>query len=84
MRDEALREGFLGLAPVREVLEETGVQAEVLSLISVRTRYEPEGGAVFVIFRMRPLGGELRPDGTEIDAVRYLSLIHISEPTRPD
>lgn len=64
---------LLDEAAVREVLEETGVQAEVLSLIAVRTRYEPEGGAVFVIFRMRPVGGELRPDGAEIDAVRYFS-----------
>lgn len=69
----AQHDELLDEAAVREVLEETGVQAEVLSLISVRTRYEPEGGAVFVIFRMRPLGGELRPDGTEIDAVRYFS-----------
>lgn len=69
----AQHDELLDEAATREVFEETGVQAEVLSLIAVRTRYEPEGGAVFVIFRMRPLGGELRPDGTEIDAVRYFS-----------
>jgi ADP-ribose pyrophosphatase YjhB (NUDIX family) len=59
-------------AAVREVWEETGVEARVESLIGVRTRYVPEGGAVFVIFRLRPVNGdlveaELRPDGQEVD-----------------
>lgn len=70
---------LLDAAAAREVLEETGVEAEVLSLIAVRTRYEPEGGAVFVIFRMKAIGGELCPDGTEIDAVRYFSAAELRE-----
>ncbi len=73
----AQHDELLDEAAAREVLEETGVQAEVLALIAVRSRYEPEGGAVFVIFRMRPLGGEPRPDGVEIDAVRYFSAAEI-------
>ena len=60
-------------AAVREVCEETGIQAEVLSLIGARTRYVDEGGAVFVIFRMYPVAGELRPDGVEVDRAGYFS-----------
>lgn len=73
----AQHDELLDEAAVREVLEETGVKAEVLALIAVRSRYEPEGGAVFAIFRMRPIDGDPRPDGTEVDAVRYFSSAEI-------
>lgn len=69
----AQHDELLDEAALREVQEETGLPAEVLALIAVRSRYESEGGAVFVIFRMRPLEGELHPDGVEIDAVRYFT-----------
>ncbi|MGC9357900.1 MAG: NUDIX domain-containing protein, partial [Anaerolineae bacterium] len=65
-------------AAVREVYEETGVRAEVLSLVGVRTRYVPEGGAVFVFFRMRPLKGDPRPDGVEVDRAVYFSAEEIA------
>ncbi len=63
-------------AALREVFEETGVRAEIVSLIGLRTRYLPEGGAVFVFFRMHPLtqmGNEPRPDGVEVDKARYFT-----------
>ncbi|MDX9954149.1 MAG: NUDIX domain-containing protein [Anaerolineae bacterium] len=73
----AQHDELLDEAALREVWEETGVHAEVLALIAVRSRYEAEGGAVFVIFRMRPLDGDLHPDGTEVDDVRYFSVEEI-------
>jgi ADP-ribose pyrophosphatase YjhB (NUDIX family) len=69
----ARHDELLDEAAVREVCEETGVQAEVLSLIGARTCYVDEGGAVFVIFRMRPVVGDLRPDGVEVDRAAYFS-----------
>jgi ADP-ribose pyrophosphatase YjhB (NUDIX family) len=62
---------------VREVQEETGVTAEVVDVIALRTRYRPQGGAVFVLFRMRPLSGEPRPDGVEVDRAAYFSAAEI-------
>lgn len=58
---------------VREVWEETGIEAQVLDVIGLRTRYTERGGAVFVLFRMRPLSGEPRPDGVEVDRVAYFT-----------
>jgi ADP-ribose pyrophosphatase YjhB (NUDIX family) len=63
---------------VREVWEETGVEAEVIDVIGVRTRYTEQGGAVFVIFRMRPLSGEPLPDGMEVDRVAYLTAAQVA------
>jgi ADP-ribose pyrophosphatase YjhB (NUDIX family) len=60
-------------AALREVREETGIRAEVVSLIGVRTRYRAEGGAVFFIFRLRPVDGDPLPDGVEVDRVRYFT-----------
>ncbi|MEA3308925.1 MAG: NUDIX hydrolase [Chloroflexota bacterium] len=57
----------------REVWEETGVRAEVLALIGVRTCHVSEGGAVFFFFLMRPLTGEVVPDGEEVDAAHYFT-----------
>ena len=67
-QDERLDE-----AAVREVWEETGVRAEVLSLIGMRTCHVPEGGAIFCFFLMRPVAGEVAPDGVEVDAARYFT-----------
>ncbi|MEA3397034.1 MAG: NUDIX domain-containing protein [Chloroflexota bacterium] len=69
----ARQDELLDEAAVREVCEETGIQAEVLSLIGARTCYVDEGGAIFVIFRMRPVAGDLRPDGVEVDRAAYFS-----------
>jgi len=63
---------------VREVQEETGVEAEVVDVIGLRTRYTERGGAVFVLFRMRPLKGDLVPDGVEVDQVAYFTADEIA------
>ncbi len=66
-------EELLDEAAAREVFEETGVRAETVALLAVRTRYIDLGGAVYVVFKMRPLSGEPAPGGVEVDAARYLS-----------
>ncbi len=66
-------EELLDEAAAREVFEETGVRAETVALLAVRSRYGDLGGAVYVVFKMRPLSGEPTPDGVEVDAARYLS-----------
>jgi ADP-ribose pyrophosphatase YjhB (NUDIX family) len=58
---------------VREVREETGVVAEVVDVVGVRTRYTHQGGAVYVIFRMQPVWGNPVPDGVEVDRATYLT-----------
>jgi 8-oxo-dGTP diphosphatase len=63
---------------VREVQEETGVSAEVVDVIGLRTRYTERGGAVFVLFRMRPLSGEPLPDGVEVDRAAYFSAAELA------
>jgi ADP-ribose pyrophosphatase YjhB (NUDIX family) len=62
---------------VREVEEETGVETEVVDVIGLRTRYTERGGAVFVLFRLRPLSGEPVPDGVEVDRAAYFSAAEI-------
>jgi len=63
---------------VREVREETGVEAEVVDVIGLRTRYTEQGGAVFVLFRMRLRGGVPVPDGMEVDRAAYFSAAEIA------
>jgi 8-oxo-dGTP diphosphatase len=58
---------------VREVREETGLAAEVVDVIGLRTRYTEHGGAVFVLFRLRPLSGQPAPDGVEVDRTAWFS-----------
>jgi 8-oxo-dGTP diphosphatase len=57
----------------REVREETEVSARVVDVIGLRTRYTERGGAVFVLFRMRPLSGRPAPDGVEVDRTAWFS-----------
>jgi ADP-ribose pyrophosphatase YjhB (NUDIX family) len=63
----------LDQAVVREIVEETGVTAEVVDVIALRTRCTPQGGGVFVLFRLKPLAGESKPDGAEVDRAEYFS-----------
>jgi ADP-ribose pyrophosphatase YjhB (NUDIX family) len=63
----------LDQAAVREVREETGLDTEPLDIIGLLTRYTGRGGFFGVVFRLRPVFGELRPDGVEIDRVAYFS-----------
>ncbi len=70
----AEHEELLDETAVREVYEETGVQAVVESVVGMRTRHTEVGGAIYIIFRLRPvIAGEPVPDGEEIDGARYFS-----------
>ncbi|MBI3329857.1 MAG: NUDIX domain-containing protein [Nitrospinae bacterium] len=65
-------------AVVREVAEEAGVQAEVVGVLGLRSRYNPDNGnSMYVILLLRPISGEPTPDGHEVDQARYLTLDEI-------
>ena len=74
----ATHEETLDQTAVREVREETGIEAEVVDVIGLRTRHTEHGGAVFVLFRMRPLSGQPVPDGVEVDRVAYFCAEEVS------
>jgi len=58
---------------IREVREETGLETEVVDLIGLRTRIGEKGGALFPLFRLRLVAGELKPDGVEVDQAAFFS-----------
>ena len=73
--DETIEQGV-----VREVLEESGVVAEVEGVLGLRNRYDPElGNGVYIILLLRPVSGELRADGREVDRAEFFTLDQIRE-----
>jgi len=67
-------------AVVREIQEEAGVTAEVEAVLGLRSRYDPgSGNGIYVILLLRPVSGEPRPDGYEVDQAGYFSLDEIRE-----
>ncbi|WP_308422994.1 NUDIX hydrolase [Paenibacillus marchantiophytorum] len=58
---------------VREVLEESGVQAKVTRLVAVRDLPRSIHN-VYIAFEMAYVGGEPIPDGVEVDAAGFFSL----------
>ena len=65
-------------AVVREVQEEAGVTAEVDAVLGLRSRYDPESGnGIYVVLLLRPVSGEPRADGHEVDHAGYFSLDQI-------
>ena len=75
----------LDAAVIRELREETGIEARVLGVIGVRTRWDDKGGAVLVVFRCEVLSGEARADDYEISAAEFLDADQIAalEPVFP-
>jgi ADP-ribose pyrophosphatase YjhB (NUDIX family) len=66
------------VAVVREVAEEAGVQAEVVGVLGIRSRYNPDhGNSIYVVLLMRPISGEPTPDGQEVDRAGFFSLEEI-------
>jgi ADP-ribose pyrophosphatase YjhB (NUDIX family) len=66
------------VAVVREVAEEAGVQAEVVGVLGIRSRYNLDSGnSIYVVLLMRPLSGEPTPDGKEVDQAGYFTLEEI-------
>ena len=65
-------------AVVREVAEEAGVAAAVEGVLGLRSRYDPDrGNSLYVVMLLRPVGGEPRPDGREVDRAAYFTLPEI-------
>lgn len=71
------RDETLDTAVVREVREETGVEASVQGVLAVRTRWD-DSNSTYVVFLMRPEAGEASP-GDEVDRAEYLTLSQIDE-----
>lgn len=71
-------------AVVREVAEESGVTAEVVGVLGIRSRYDADNGnSTYVILALRPVAGvdgntnEPTPDQHEVDRAGYFSLEEI-------
>jgi 8-oxo-dGTP diphosphatase len=62
---------------VRELQEETGLDAEVVDLIAVLTQYDEQGAGLFAVFRMRAPSGEPVPDGVEVAQTGWFSLAEV-------
>jgi hypothetical protein len=50
----------------------------VVDLIGLVTRYTERGGAVFVVFRLRPVSGQPAPDGVEVSRTGWFSAEEIA------
>jgi len=61
-------------AVVREVREETSVEARVLGICAVRTRHDGPHNGTYVMFLLEPVGGKPTSDGRENLDARYFSL----------
>jgi len=64
----------IGEAVRREIREETGLDAEPIEIVSVRSRSEHGRCDIYVAFLVKVLGGELKPDLKEISDVKYFTL----------
>jgi hypothetical protein len=56
----------VGEAIRREMLEETGLAVEPVEMVSVRSRVRDRRNDVYITFRVKVVGGELKPDGKEV------------------
>ena len=65
-------------AAVREALEETGVELEILGIVGVYSRPNwRDGGNHEVVFAGKQIGGELAPQDGEAVEVSYFSLTEL-------
>jgi len=65
-------------AVIREVEEEAGMTTEVEGILGLRNRYDPDvGNSLYIVLLLRPLSGEPKPDGKEVDRAEYFSLDEI-------
>lgn len=69
----------LDVAVAREVLEETGVVAEPIGIVGVRSRYDGPSTDTYVLWLLEHRSGEPTPHGRENDDARYFSLTEIQE-----
>jgi 8-oxo-dGTP diphosphatase len=66
-------------AVVREVREETGIEAAPRGIIGVRSRYTERGTDTYLIWRMDYLSGEPAGDGREVEHACFMSVEEISQ-----
>jgi ADP-ribose pyrophosphatase YjhB (NUDIX family) len=57
----------------REVLEETGVSAEVQGLIAARSRVHPDENSAYLIFLLRASSEKTKADGVEVLDARFFT-----------
>ncbi|MBI5567445.1 MAG: NUDIX domain-containing protein [Chloroflexi bacterium] len=65
-------------AVIRELREETGIEARVLGVVGVRSRWGEAGGGVLVIFRCELVSGEPQADDYEISATEFFDADQIA------
>ena len=65
-------------AVIRELREETGIEARVLGVVGVRSRWGEAGGGVLVIFRCELVSGEPQADDYEISAAEFFDAEQIA------
>jgi 8-oxo-dGTP diphosphatase len=66
-------------AVVREVREETGIEARPRGIIGVRSRYTERGTDTYMIWQMDYLSGEPNGDGREIEHARFMTFDEIQQ-----
>ena len=71
----------LDRAIAREVLEETGVEANPLGIIGLRSRYDDDRNDTYVLWLLEHVSGTPRPHGRENDEARYLGLADMESRT---
>ncbi len=64
-------------AVIREVREETGVEAEPRGIIGVRSRYTERGTDTYLVWLMNYLSGQPNGDGREIEHARFMTFEEI-------
>ncbi len=74
----ASHEELLDAAAARELREEAGVEGVAEGVVGVRTRYRPNGGAVYVVFKMRLVSGTPQADNFEVDAAQFFTAEEIA------
>lgn len=67
------RDETITAAVQREILEETGVNAEVDGLIGVRHRFTKDENSAYFIFLLHADSGEAQADGIEIQEARFFT-----------
>lgn len=71
------RDETIDIAVQREVLEETGVKADVDGLIAVRNRVAPNENSAYFIFLLHAQNEIIKVDGFEIDEARFFTFSEI-------
>lgn len=66
-------------AVVREVREETAIEAEPRGIVGVRSRYTERGTDTYLVWLMHYLSGTPEGDGREIEHARFMTLDEIFE-----